>query len=111
MAFEKPVKVAVQDDQRSHEPVSGCRRGSGRAASPHSEANPKVMLGKPVIRGTLIQVDLLTYKLRDGMPHEDLLDACPQLTPIDIEAVLWSQTRPFSKSASIDPSADRRLGL
>jgi len=52
------------------------------------EIHPKVMLGKPVIRGTRIPVELLTRKLREGMTKEDLLDAYPRLTRIDIEAAL-----------------------
>jgi uncharacterized protein (DUF433 family) len=54
------------------------------------EIHPKVMLGKPVIRGTRIPVELLIRKLREGTTHEDLLDAYPRLTQIDIEAVLDS---------------------
>ena len=52
------------------------------------EIHPKVMLGKPVIRGTRIPVELLTRKLREGMTQADLLDAYPRLTPIDIKAIL-----------------------
>jgi uncharacterized protein (DUF433 family) len=32
------------------------------------EINPEVMLGKPVIRGTRIPVDLLLRKLSEGRP-------------------------------------------
>jgi uncharacterized protein (DUF433 family) len=52
------------------------------------EIHPKVMLGKPVIRGTRIPVELLTRKLREGMTQAELLDAYPRLTPIDIKAAL-----------------------
>lgn len=54
------------------------------------EINPKVMLGKPVIRGTRIPLELIVAKLRDGMTQEDLLDAYPRLTQIDIKAALDS---------------------
>lgn len=59
-------------------------------ASDRIEINPKVMLGKPVIRGTRIQEELLTRKLREGMTQADLLDAYPRLTQIDIKAALES---------------------
>jgi uncharacterized protein (DUF433 family) len=59
-------------------------------ASDRIEINPKVMLGKPVIRGTRIPVELLTRKLREGMTQGDLLDAYPRLTQIDIKAALES---------------------
>lgn len=59
-------------------------------ASDRIEINPKVMLGKPVIRGTRIPVELLTRKLREGMTQGDLLDAYPRLTQIDNKDALES---------------------
>jgi len=50
--------------------------------------NPRVMLGKPVIRGTRIPVELLLRKLADGAREKDLLDAYPRLTSEDIKAAL-----------------------
>jgi uncharacterized protein (DUF433 family) len=50
-------------------------------------ADPKVMLGKPVIRGTRIPVDLLLRKLGEGAAEEDLLDAYPRLSREDLQAV------------------------
>ena len=52
------------------------------------EINPDVMLGKPVIRGTRIPVELIIRKLSEGASEEDLLDAYPRLTPEDIKAAL-----------------------
>jgi uncharacterized protein (DUF433 family) len=52
------------------------------------EINPKVMLGKPVIRGTRIPVELLLRKLSEGASEGDLLDAYPALKPEDIKAAL-----------------------
>lgn len=52
------------------------------------EMNPGVMLGKPVIRGTRIPVELLLRKLAEGATIEDLLDAYPRLTAEDIRAAL-----------------------
>jgi uncharacterized protein (DUF433 family) len=39
------------------------------------EVNPKVMLGKPVIRGTRVPVELILRKLSEGATEDDLLDA------------------------------------
>jgi uncharacterized protein (DUF433 family) len=50
--------------------------------------NSKVMLGKPVIRGTRIPVELILRKLGEGPTVEDLLDAYPRLTPDDVRAAL-----------------------
>ncbi len=52
------------------------------------EVNPNVMMGKPVIRGTRIPVELVLRKLADGATEADLLDAYPRLTPEDIRAAL-----------------------
>lgn len=52
------------------------------------EINSEVMLGKPVIRGTRIPVQLIIRKLSEGATEEDLLDAYPRLTRDDIRAAL-----------------------
>jgi len=52
------------------------------------EINPQVMLGKPVVRGTRIPVELLVRKLSEGATTADLLDAYPRLTEADIKAAL-----------------------
>ena len=44
------------------------------------------MLGKPVIRGTRIPVELILRKLSEGATEADLLDAYPRLTRADIQA-------------------------
>ena len=52
------------------------------------EINPDVMLGKPVIRGTRIPVELVIRKLAEGATEADLLDAYPRLTREDVRAAL-----------------------
>ncbi len=52
------------------------------------EINPDVMLGKPVIRGTRVSVELIIRKLSEGASEADLLDAYPRLTHEDIQAAL-----------------------
>ncbi len=52
------------------------------------ETNPKVMLGKPVIRGTRIPVELILRKLGEGAREEDLISGYPRLTHEDILAAL-----------------------
>jgi uncharacterized protein (DUF433 family) len=52
------------------------------------EINPKVMLGKPVIRGTRIPVELILRKLSEGGTEKDLLDAYPKLTREDIQTAM-----------------------
>ena len=52
------------------------------------EINPQVMLGKPVIRGTRIPVELILRKLGEGATEVELLDAYPRLQQADIQAAL-----------------------
>jgi uncharacterized protein (DUF433 family) len=52
------------------------------------EMDPKIMMGKLVIRGTRIPVELLLRKLGEGATEEDLLDAYPHLKREDIRAAL-----------------------
>ena len=52
------------------------------------EINPAVMLGKPVIRGTRVPVELILRKLSEGATETDLIDAYPRLTRDDIQAAL-----------------------
>jgi uncharacterized protein (DUF433 family) len=52
------------------------------------EINPRVMMGKPVIRGTRIPVELLLRKISEGASEDDLLDAYPRLQREDIRAAI-----------------------
>ena len=52
------------------------------------EVDPEVMLGKPVIRGTRVPVELIVRKLSEGASEADLLDAYPRLTLEDIRAAV-----------------------
>jgi uncharacterized protein (DUF433 family) len=50
------------------------------------ESNPKIMDGKPVIRGTRVPVELILRKLGAGMAVEAILADHPRLTDADIRA-------------------------
>lgn len=52
------------------------------------EVNSGVMMGKPVIKGTRIPVELILRKLGEGATGESLLDAYPSLSREDIQAAL-----------------------
>jgi uncharacterized protein (DUF433 family) len=52
------------------------------------ELNPRVMFGKPVIRGTRIPVELIVRKLAEGADERGLIQAYPRLTADDIRAAL-----------------------
>ncbi len=63
------------------------------------EINPKIMMGKPVVRGTRITVELLLRKLSEGAKEKELLEAYPRLTREDIRS-----------AAHLLAQAVRRLG-
>lgn len=50
--------------------------------------DPRIMLGKPVIRGTRITVEILLEKLAAGSSFEELLRDYPSLTMEDLRAAL-----------------------
>ena len=52
------------------------------------QANPKVLMGKPVVAGTRITVELILEKLAAGETIEQLLQAHPRLTHGAILAAL-----------------------
>jgi len=52
------------------------------------DVNPKVMMGKPVIHGTRIPVELILRKMGEGATQKDILDAYPRLTQEDIQAAM-----------------------
>jgi uncharacterized protein (DUF433 family) len=51
-------------------------------------SDPNVMMGKPVVAGTRITVELILEKLAAGETVEQILDAHPRLTDEAIRAAL-----------------------
>jgi uncharacterized protein (DUF433 family) len=55
------------------------------------EVNPKIMMGKPVIKETRIPADIILKKLSDKISVGEILRDYPRLTEDDIRAaVLYS---------------------
>jgi uncharacterized protein (DUF433 family) len=50
--------------------------------------DPKVMLGKPTIKGTRITVELVVRKIADGFSIQDILEAYPHLNREQVAAAL-----------------------
>ena len=69
------------------------------------EINPEVMLGKPVIRGTRIPVEIILRKMSEGATETDLLDAYPRLTTTDIQAALAYAARVLAHETIIIQTA------
>ena len=73
------------------------------------EINPKVMLGKPVIRGTRVPVELILRKLSEGAAEADLLDSYPRLTREDIQAAIGyaADTVAHEETLILEPARKR----
>jgi uncharacterized protein (DUF433 family) len=55
------------------------------------EENPGVMLGKPVIKGTRIIVEIILEKIAYGSSEEEILKSYPNLKKDDIkDAILYA---------------------
>jgi uncharacterized protein (DUF433 family) len=69
------------------------------------QINPAVMMGKPVIRGTRVTVELILRKLAEGASEGELLEDYPHQAAEDIRAVIAygaaseAQRRSFEKSS------------
>jgi uncharacterized protein (DUF433 family) len=50
--------------------------------------NPKVLVGKPVIKGTRIAVEFLMEFLANGWTHDQILKNYPHLTEEDLQACM-----------------------
>jgi uncharacterized protein (DUF433 family) len=52
-------------------------------------ADPKVLVGKPVIKGTRIAVEFIIELLAERWTYEEILQNYPQLSREDIQAALF----------------------
>jgi len=62
--------------------------------------DPKILTGKPVIRGTRIAVELVVDLLAAGWSHTDILASWPHLTEEDTRPVLPMRARSCAKRKS-----------
>ncbi|CAG0927805.1 hypothetical protein TFLX_00637 [Thermoflexales bacterium] len=51
-------------------------------------SDPAIMMGKPVVTGTRITVELILDKLAAGETFDQIIEAHPQLTRASIQAAL-----------------------
>lgn len=50
-------------------------------------SNPKILLGKPVIKGTRLSVEFILGLFSEGWTQEQVLESYPTLNPEAIQAV------------------------
>ena len=50
--------------------------------------DPKILVGKPVVRSTRLWVEFIVELVANGWQEEQLLESCPQISEPDIRACL-----------------------
>jgi uncharacterized protein (DUF433 family) len=53
----------------------------------HITADPSILVGKPVIRGTRLSVDFIIRLLAQGWTEQQIFENYPQITPLALQAV------------------------
>jgi len=66
------------------------------------ESSPDVMLGKPVVKGTRITVELILKKLAAGFSNEQILTSYDHLTNEDILAAIEYAAQVISHEEMIE---------
>lgn len=54
----------------------------------HITVNPEILVGKPIIKGTRISVELLLDRLGDGWSTEEILESYPHIKREDVQAAV-----------------------
>lgn len=67
------------------------------------ERNPEVLLGKPIIKGTRISVELIMRKLGSGYTFEALLKAYPHITKEQITAACDYAADVIANEETVEP--------
>ena len=68
--------------------------------------NPKVMVGKPVIKGTRVTVDAILGRLAEGWTFDQILEDFPHITKDDIKAaILYAEN--IVRGEDIMPKIDK----
>ncbi len=53
----------------------------------HIHSNPKILLGKPVIKGTRLSVEFILGLFSEGWTEQQVIENYPTLNPESIQAV------------------------
>ena len=67
----------------------------------HIEVNPAVLIGKPIIKGTRISVELILDRMADGWSLEDVLSSYPHISREDVLAALSLASELFKEETFV----------
>ena len=65
------------------------------------EVNPAVLVGKPIIKGSRISVELILDRLADGWSMEDVLSSYPHISKEDVLAALSFASELFKEETFV----------
>jgi len=65
------------------------------------EVNPAVLVGKPIIKGTRISVELILDRMADGWSLEDVLTSYPHISREDVLAALSFASELFKEETFV----------
>ena len=68
-------------------------------------ADPEIMAGKQVVKGTRIPVELVLAHLAENLDLQDLFEAYPRLTLHDAKACLGYATRLVEGKRAVDTTS------
>ena len=73
----------------------------------HIISDPNVMMGKPIVSGTRITVELILEKLSAGESIEQIIKSHPNLTKSGVQAALYVAARRL-KADVVYPISDSK---
>jgi uncharacterized protein (DUF433 family) len=72
-------------------------------------SNPEILVGKPVIKGTRISVELILGHLANGWTFEQILESYPHITREDILAALAFAAENLHESDNPKPKTKEEI--
>ena len=72
-------------------------------------SNPEILVGKPVIKGTRISVELILGQLANGWTFEQVLESYPNITREDILAALAFAAEHLHKKDTATPRTPEEI--
>ena len=77
----------------------------------HIISNPEILVGKPVIKGTRISVELILGRLANGWTYEQVLESYPHIARDDIQAALAFAAERLHKGVKLLAGDDDNGGV
>ena len=104
-----PRRPSSLRDQLDVDPIP-VPKSTRMAASHRVEINPKVMMGKPVIRGTRITVELILRKLSEGATEAAQVLGKPVFDFVEMQARDLDRSKGGTRADFVDTKLKRLDG-